>query len=79
MKLELEIKSSHPWYSAVYSALYDAHVKAEWPPLCPNILASVTIGGVEEFYRLDSIHEVVTFQVGQSMFHTTWHRVATRP
>lgn len=76
--MELEITSDHPWYAAVCKAasvLFDL----DRIPISPNILASLKIGGVEEFFVLDHISEITYFDPSGPVIKTRWHRVRYRP
>lgn len=55
--MDLEIKGDHPWYEAIVHSVMEAQAKG-WPPVCPDINATVTIGDVSEEYRLINISEM---------------------
>lgn len=73
-QLELEIDSSHPWFERVWNGTIAA---AQWLPgdVIPEIVCSVMIGGIEEFFKLDTVYEITSFELGKLMVNTRWQRV----
>jgi hypothetical protein len=75
--LNLDIDSSHPWFESTARAAIAAHERGG---ICEPtaFLASIRIGGVEEFYMLDSIYEITTFDNRVQTYRTAWRKVYRR-